>query len=286
MWTVLTGAGASLLAGTALGQTSDGDRGNENKEQYTMMNPTPTAAMRPMEGDRPDLTESPLTVDAGHVQIETGLFRRTSANAGSVDRVWAVLNETNVRIGMLNHTELQVLVEPYRNVKLDALGASPETVDGFGDVTLRVKQNLWGNDQGETALALMPGLKIPTGTDLSNDRVEGSVIASVGWGLAPGWGLGVQLEPGAGYRGSSGYQLEVGHTLVFGFPIAQPVLGGYVEYGGLLPSDAPKGDYEGVFSTGLTISLGVDADLDVGSQIGLTDAASTASIFTGIAMRW
>src|SRR4051794_35141958 len=40
-----------------------------NKCRYTLFNPTPRKQMREMATDRPDKTESPYTVDAGHVQI-------------------------------------------------------------------------------------------------------------------------------------------------------------------------------------------------------------------------
>ena len=44
-----------------------------DKSRFTLFNPTPRALMRDMDTDRPDTTESPYTVDAGHVQIEFSL---------------------------------------------------------------------------------------------------------------------------------------------------------------------------------------------------------------------
>src|SRR5688572_5942243 len=41
-----------------------------HKSHYHLFNPTPRAQMREMSTDRPDQTESPYTVDAGHVQVE------------------------------------------------------------------------------------------------------------------------------------------------------------------------------------------------------------------------
>src|SRR6476619_8611242 len=45
-----------------------------DKSQYTLFNPTPADCMREFDPDRPDITDSPFTVDAGHIQFETGLF--------------------------------------------------------------------------------------------------------------------------------------------------------------------------------------------------------------------
>ena len=44
-----------------------------DKSSYHFFNPTPRELMREMSTDRPDLTESAYTVDAGHFQIETDL---------------------------------------------------------------------------------------------------------------------------------------------------------------------------------------------------------------------
>ena len=41
-----------------------------DKSIYTLFHPTPREWMREMSTDRPDQTESPNTVDAGHFQVE------------------------------------------------------------------------------------------------------------------------------------------------------------------------------------------------------------------------
>ena len=62
---VMVAATAILVAGPALGA---------DKSSYTLFNPTPDRLLRDMTTDRPDVTESPFTVDAGHIQIESNLF--------------------------------------------------------------------------------------------------------------------------------------------------------------------------------------------------------------------
>ena len=66
--------------------------------------------------------------------------------------------------------------------------------EGFSDVTLRLKWNLWGNDEGSTAFAIFPYVKIPSGTDVSNDKWEGGVIFPWAMELCEGVGLGLQAE--------------------------------------------------------------------------------------------
>jgi hypothetical protein len=45
------------------------DEGGD-KSGYTLFRPTPEALLRELTSDRPDKTESPITVDAGHFQLE------------------------------------------------------------------------------------------------------------------------------------------------------------------------------------------------------------------------
>jgi hypothetical protein len=42
--------------------------GPADKSAFSLFNPTPRELMREMSTDRPDTTESPYTVDAGHFQ--------------------------------------------------------------------------------------------------------------------------------------------------------------------------------------------------------------------------
>ncbi|MBA3352350.1 MAG: DUF1211 domain-containing protein [Blastocatellia bacterium] len=44
------------------------------KRQFHLFQPTPRASLRDLSADRPDTTESPITVDAGRWQIEASFF--------------------------------------------------------------------------------------------------------------------------------------------------------------------------------------------------------------------
>ena len=50
-------------------------------QEYSLLDPVPRQAMRPLSTDRPDQTESPYSVDAGHVQFE---FEVAKATFGTV----------------------------------------------------------------------------------------------------------------------------------------------------------------------------------------------------------
>jgi hypothetical protein len=85
-----------------------------DKSQYTLFNPTPTNCLREFDPDRPDVTDSPFTVDAGHIQFESGLFNYALSRPdrqGVVTEEFDVL-DTNIRLGITNYAEIDLDVPP------------------------------------------------------------------------------------------------------------------------------------------------------------------------------
>ena len=211
-----------------------------DKSQYTLFDPTPREHMRDLSADRPDATESPITVDAGHLQIETSFVAYThdDGNNETLDS-WTFF-DTNVKVGVLNDVDVQFVFSAYTEERTDPDGPGSETLEGFGDVQIRLKKNLWGNDPGpesNTAAGIMPFVKIPTGTSLSNGRLEGGIIAMFAWDVAETWGLGGQVEVGAVDDDAEGdYDVEISHTGVLGLDLVG-ALGAYIEYLGVASTE-------------------------------------------------
>ncbi len=108
-------AAASIVAMAAASDNSFG----ADKSQYSLFNPTPRRLMREMTTDRPDTTEVPFTVDAGHVQTESTLFGYTRTRPdidGAVSDAFDFAY-TNVRIGLTNDVELSLIWQPYGHVR-------------------------------------------------------------------------------------------------------------------------------------------------------------------------
>ncbi|HEY9247818.1 MAG TPA: transporter, partial [Rariglobus sp.] len=144
---------AAFTAGTA----------RADKSACTLFDPTPRDLMRELSTDRPDQTESPYTVDAGHWQIEFDFVNYTyDRDAGVRSETWNIA-PVNVKLGLTNTADLQVIFDSYSTGRVRSAGATVPTRD-WGDITLRLKQNLWGNDGGDTAFALMPFVKLPLNT--------------------------------------------------------------------------------------------------------------------------
>lgn len=258
-----------------------------DKSRYSVFNPTPRELWRPLSADRPDITESPVTVDAGAIQLEASFFEYThdSANDDAETTDSLALAFSNIKIGLLNNVDLQVLFAPYvrEESRPDAAGRTT-VADGPSDVTVRLKVNFWGNDGGRTALGVLPFVKIPTGSQVSNDHVEGGVALPFAWEITEGASLGVMLELDVLYSEETGdHDFGFLHTVVLGVDLLGPV-GGYVEYVGNALFDGS--DYEALASFGLTYELTENAVLDAGALIGLTRAATDVAVFTGITLRF
>ena len=262
-----------------------------NKSQYSLVNPTPRELMRDLSTDRPDKTESAYTVDAGRFQIESDLLsyssdHDTADGADTQVDAWSVA-AVNVKAGLLNWMDLQLVLDTYNHVTTDdRLTAQKVTQSGLGDLTTRLKMNVWGNDGGKTALAVMPFVKIPTNQDdLGNDDVEGGIIIPLAVELPAGWGLGLMTEfDFVRNRADDGYSTDFVNTITFSHDIVGN-LGGYVELFTLISSESNT-DWIGTFDMGLTYGLTEDIQLDAGINIGITESAEDFNPFLGLSWRF
>jgi hypothetical protein len=238
-------------------------------------------ALRELTTDRPDATESPFTVDPGHVQVEMDAVSYTRNRLDGVRTTEWVLAPFNLRYGLTPNFEAGIFVVPHVRVTEQDRNGPKQTVRGIGDTTLRMKLNLRGNDGGPTAFGLMADLKLPTAADgLGNDRTEGALTFPIAY------------EIGAGWEGAAMTSIEFAHTergrraiwvntITFAREIA-PDLGGFLE----LTSAAGDGGHAATFNCGLTRPLGPLTQLDCGVNIGLSRNAPDLSVFAGISRKF
>ena len=264
-----------------------------DKSQYTLFNPTPRALMRELATDRPDKTESAYSVDAGHFQLEMDLvtYTRDRYNTDRRDvlvEAWTV-GPVNLKLGLLNNVDAQLVLETHAWVRAEDRSTEPHArarASGFGDVTLRSKINLIGNDGGQLAIALLPYLKLPTNQDgLGNNSVEGGLIVPVEYGL-PG-DVGLAINSGVEFardEAGSGHHPQFINTIAVGRQLAGP-LSGYAEFWSLVSSEAGA-DWLGSFDLGFNYLLNPDLKLDFGVNIGLTRATDDWNPFIGVTWRY
>ncbi|KUJ53363.1 transporter [Chryseobacterium sp. JAH] len=167
----------------------------ELHQNYSLFNPVPRSLMREMETDRPDVTESPFTVDAGHFQYETDFVRLIKEKSEMQKTNTLLINQANLKIGLTGSTAIQIGFQTYgRQKEIDIVSGTTEVTYGYGDITLRIKQNLMGNDNGNFAIALLPYIKFPTSKYDAESRFEGGLIVPMSYKLPGEWNLGFQVE--------------------------------------------------------------------------------------------
>ncbi len=263
-----------------------------DKSQYNLLNPTPPQWLREMSTDRPDKTESPYTVDAGHFQIEMDLVnysydKHNPARDGTIVRTWGIA-PVNLKVGLLNNLDVQLVLQPHTYVHTSDPAAGVSKQRGFGDLVTRLKWNLWGNDGGTTAFALMPYFKLPTNQDLlgnGNHSVEFGLIAPLAVELPAGWGMGLMTQLDVVRdTASSGYHPEFVNTVTFSHDIVGD-LGGYVEFFSSVSTERGS-SWVGSVDLGLTYALTKNIQLDAGINLGVTRAADDWNPFVGISWRF
>lgn len=230
--------------------------------------------LRPLSTDRPDTTESPYTVDAGHFQLEMEVAAWTKDGG---ERQWS-LGELNAKMGLNASTDLQVVLPFYTRVS----GGD----EGFGDIEIRLKRNLWGNDSGSTALALMPFIKLPTANDdLGNGEFEGGLIVPFAFDGPAGWSCGVQAEVDvAADEDGSGHHFSMLNSFTTGHDLTENT-GVFLELVSILSAESDS-DWEAYFNTGMTWAVTPAWQLDGGVRVGLTNASADFTPFLGVSTKF
>ena len=257
-----------------------------DKSGFTMLDPTPLSLMRNFNTDRPDVTESPYTVDAGHFQAEFSLVEYTHDHGyGERTNGFSVF-QANLKIGLLNNLDLQLVLNPYQNIL--TYGPSLSRRDsGFGDAEVRAKLNLWGNDGGKTAFSVMPFVRFPTGSGgLSNHHVEeGLILPLAVQELPSGFDLGAMAEFDLDRNDrNDGYGVDFVHSVTIGHKLFTEKLNAYMEYVGIAPMRTSRA-YLAYFDTGVTRALSKNLQLDAGINVGLSRRADDFTVFAGLSFR-
>jgi len=261
----------------------------QDKSVYHLFNPMPPALMREMSTDRPDKTESPYTVDAGHFQVEMSALDYTydheDPGAPLARRDAYSIAPINLKAGLLNNVDLQVVLEPYINETVRDDGETTRQ-RGFGDVQVRTKVNFWGNDGGETAFALMPFVKFPTASKgLGNGALEGGLIVPFAVGLPHDWSMGIMAEIDVNKNASNkDYHPELIQSITFSHAIAG-ALGGYIEFFNNTSLE-DKAEWVASVDVGLTYKLNKNVQADIGVNIGLNAPADDLNPFCGLSWRY
>jgi hypothetical protein len=230
--------------------------------------------LRPLSTDRPDATESPYTVDRGYFQVELEMASATFDGSGES---YGFL-EANLKYGVGTDTDIQFV--------LPVFGHTAGGPEGFGDMQLRLKHNLWGNDEGDTALAIMPFVQVPTGNGgVSSGEVEGGIIVPFAMEGSGGWGYGFQVEVDlVADEIGSGHHFSFLASAAAGRGITETT-GFFVEIVGIA-GEGGEATTEAYFNTGLTWTPEELLQFDAGVRVGLTDDSEDITPFAGVSVKF
>jgi hypothetical protein len=237
---------------------------------YSLFNPVPKGELREFSIDRPDITESPITVDPGHFQFEGDLYKWTDAGDLQLINLMSGL----YKMGLTTNWDIHIGIEAY-NIYQDSDGK--ESDKGYGNTFIRLKRNLWGNDgTNKTALGMIPFVVLPT------SPVDRDVVFGVGFPFSCsisdnlGWGAQSQFDF---LPTDDSYKLSYFQTVVLGGQLVGP-MDFYVEALALF--------FEGssVFTAngGVIYNTSPNVKIDLATNIGLTDE-SPSRVYLGLSFR-
>jgi hypothetical protein len=280
-----------LALGTAQAQDNmpAPDKPSPDKSQYTLFNPTPKELMRPFNTDRPAKSNVPYTVDAGHFQYEGDLFIYSFDNTTTPDTnntSWVLFNPT-FKAGLTNWADLEVNFSAQNLLTSTTRGSGAASYNnGFGDTFTRLKMNLWGDDGGTTAFALIPYGKWPTAPiGVGNGYAEGGLIAPLAISLPLGFTTILMGEVdylknpvSPGYRANFQSLININRSIIENVTAYAEI------YANWPNSPDLKNTYTLDFALAWTPLP--NFQLDVGINIGLVAAAIPYQIYMGIAQRF
>lgn len=221
------------------------------------------AAANPIVTDRPDQTESSLTVAPGSIQIEGG----AAWSRSDVVSHFAA-PEVLVRFGVARQIELRFGFQGWQSSR----GALGFGVDGTGDIELGVKYTVARGEGARPTIALLADVAFPTGSPRFSVARPSPVLRvaishELSETVSTGYNAGVSVvsEQDVGPVVTA---LDALYTWTFGFALWENV-GVFIEtFGTVGLNDA--GTHAASVDGGLTIRLSPGLQLDLSAGAGLT----------------
>lgn len=250
------------------------------KLRYSIFKPVPKELMREFETDRPDITESAYSVDAGHFQVETDLFKTQQVKINGTKTTQNYFNLANIKLGITNSLDLQLVVTSLVHQKTVSINTSTKKSE-FGGFTFRVKQNIWGNDEGKTALAVMPFINIPALK--SGTKFTGGIIFPFALSLPNDWGFGAQFQTNLEEnQNQEGYHLNFLTSTTLSHSIFKNC-NFFIE--GYITQETEINDLEYFANGGLIYEIGNNVKLDAGFNYGFKQESAKV-YFIGLSFRY
>lgn len=269
-------AGPAAARGLAEPAPGDGSAGG----------PAAEAPSDPICTDRPTKSDVPCVVPQGVVQIEADLvnasFQRLDGT--TVDTVLAP-NPT-LKYGLSKDLDVEASIAPFEEVRTRTAGET-RTLEGVGDLYLRLKYAVFSSAGGAFQLSLVPYVKAPTArAGLGDGAVEAGVVAPMSLKLTSVLTLTLSPEVDALKDGADdGRHANTSQTVNLSLALPRDV----TLYGELWADwdfDPAGTGRQTSFDLAATKLLGPSLQLDAGLNLGLDRQTPGAQAYLGVSKKW
>jgi len=221
--------------------------------------------------DRPDQTESAVTVPFHSLQIETGFVYESFKESGFTINNYSIAG-TLLRYGLFENIELRFGTS-YLITKAD------KTFNGFGDFLFGTKINFLKEENSFLDFGLMIHTALPVGNESFNpNKFEPELIAALSKALFENLSVSANI---GGFHDSSIKENVYLYTSALGISLNNN-LSAFIEiFGNFIPSESPVHNFDG----GLTYLLSDNLQLDISGGKGISGADSFWFISSGVSFR-
>ena len=249
--------------------------------------PTDKPQLRAFCADRPGQATLPCTVDQGHFQLETAIADVTYDRSGGLVTDTYLLSDATLKLGLARRTDVEVSIAPYEAVRTyDPQSGSAQTLYGPSDLTLALKQNIFGDYRGPLAMAVEPFLTLPTGrSGIGDGGVEGGVLLPVAFGFKSAvLNLNAELDF---RRDATGHGVHPEKVEIINVAWSLPAnLGLTTELYARERQDPTGVVTETSADLALALSIPKDLQLDVGMNFGLNPQTPAVEAYCGVSKRF
>ncbi len=239
----------------------------------------------PLVTDRPDFTESTVTVGRGVVQLELGYTYSYDDEAG--ERVSSnSYPESLLRVGVLAEW-LEFRVGWNAADETVTSGGQTTRTSGTEDLSLGLKFALTPQEGILPEMAAIAEVSVPTGSDaFTAGEVLASGLLNYGWELNDWISTAGQTSFGRAIDGATGRPyLEMTQSWTVAYSLTDR-LGAYTEWFALIPDGADTESTQHFANGGFSFLLTDDIQYDVFGGVGLNRAADDYFLGTGLSIRF
>jgi hypothetical protein len=239
----------------------------------------------PIVTDRPDFTESSVTVGSRVVQLETG-YTFTYDSGGGDSTTSHSFPESLLRIGMFAEW-FEFRIDWNYGIEQSDIGGVEDTIDGAEDLGLGIKLALTPQEciLPETAIILQ--MTVPSGSsDFTADEVLPGFNYLYGWDIVEGWSMGGSTALNSQTDDEtldSFMEFSQSWTVNHSF---NDRVSGYAEWFCIVPTSADTNPTEQYFNGGFTVLLNDDLQWDIRAGVGLNDGADDFFTGSGVSYRY